>query len=75
MTKKSAEHLRTIHGNTVQLFRHYHFSSAVYIVISTTGDRTSDHSAETLQLSHQFVSYTTDAKSTSHGEEEEKICT
>ena len=35
-TRKSAEHLRTIYGNTEQLFRHYHVSSAVYIVISIT---------------------------------------
>ena len=43
MTRKSAEHLRTIYGNTGQLFRPYEVSSAVYTVISTTGDRTSDH--------------------------------
>ena len=36
MTRKSAEHLRTIYGNTGQLFRHYWVSSAVYTVISTT---------------------------------------
>ena len=43
MTRKSGEHLRTIYGNTGQLFWPYWISLAVYTVISTTGDRTSDH--------------------------------
>ena len=38
----------------------------MYTVISTTGDRTSYHRSETLQLSHQFISLTSDAKLTSH---------
>ena len=42
MTKKSGEHLRMTYGNTGQLFCSYEVSSAVYSVISTTGDRTSD---------------------------------
>ena len=69
MTRKSAEHLPTIYGNTRLLFWPYKVSSAVYTVISTIGDRTSDHrfSAETLQLGHQFISHISDAKSTSHG--------
>ena len=67
MTSKSAEHPHTIYGNTGQLFRPYQVSSAVYTVISTTGDRTSDHSTETLQLSHLFISHVSDIKSTSHG--------
>ena len=32
-TRKSAEHLRTIYGNTEQLFRPYWISSGVYTVI------------------------------------------
>ena len=43
LNRKSAEHLRTILGDTGQLFRPYKVSSAVNTVISTTGDRTSDH--------------------------------
>ena len=39
----------------------------MYTVISTTGDRTSDHRAETLQQSQQFILHTNDAKLTSHG--------
>ena len=43
MTRKSGEHLRTIYRNTGQLFWPYKVSSAVYTVIPTTADRTSDH--------------------------------
>ena len=43
MTRKSAEHLRTIYWNTGLLFRPYLVSSAGYTVISTIGDRTCDH--------------------------------
>ena len=43
MTRKSGEHLHTTYRNTGQLFRPYLVSSAVYTMISPTGDRTSDH--------------------------------
>ena len=43
MTRKSGEHLHTTYENTVQLFRPYKVSSAVYTVISTTRDRISNH--------------------------------
>ena len=43
MTRKSGDHLRTTNGNIAELFRLYLVSSAVYTMISTTGDRTSDH--------------------------------
>ena len=45
MTRKSAEHLCTIYENTGQQFQPYKVSSAVYTVISTAGDRTSDQIA------------------------------
>ena len=48
MTRKSSEHLRTTYGNTGRLFRSYLVSSAMYTVISTTGDRTSDHRLKSL---------------------------
>ena len=43
MTKKSGKHLRMTYGNTGQLFWPYYVSLAVYTMISTIGDRTSDH--------------------------------
>ena len=43
ITRKSGEHLRLTYGNTRQLFRPYYVSSAVYTVISITGNQTSDH--------------------------------
>ena len=64
MTRKPDEPLRTIYRNTEQLFRPYYVSSAVYTVISHNGDRTSDYRAETLPLSHLYISYTRDAKLT-----------
>ena len=39
MTRKSSEHLCMTYGNTGQLFRLYKVSSAVYTIISTTGDQ------------------------------------
>ena len=50
ISRKSGEHLRATYDNTRQLFR---VSSAVYTVISPTGDRTSDRRCETLPLRHQ----------------------
>ena len=44
MTRKSVEHLRMIYGNSGQQFRSYQVSSAVYTIISTSGDQTSNHS-------------------------------
>ena len=37
------DNLSNTHGNARELFRPYWVSSAVYTMISTTGDRTSDH--------------------------------
>ena len=57
--------MRWTYRNTGQLVRHYKVSTAVYTVISTTGDRTSDHRAETILLSHSPYR-TCDAKLTSY---------
>ena len=64
MTRKSGKHF-VGYTNTGQLFRPYQDSSASYTVISTTGDRTSDHRAENLPLSHGSTSYTIHPKLTS----------
>ena len=63
-TMKSAEHPRTTYGNTGQLLHEQCIPQSQPPEIEQA---TTDCSAETLQLSHQFISYTSDAKSTSHG--------
>ena len=42
-TRKSGKHLDATYGNTGQLFQPYLVLSAVYTVISPTGDRTTDY--------------------------------
>ena len=54
-------------GTTGQLLPHYQVPSAVYTVISTPRDRTSDHRAETLPPSHWSTSHRIDSKLPSHG--------
>ena len=43
MARKFGKHLRTTYRTTGQLFQPYLVSSAVYTMISTTGDWTSNH--------------------------------
>ena len=43
MTRKSGKHLCVTLGTTRQLFQPYQVWSTVYTMISTTGDRISDH--------------------------------
>ena len=69
MTRKSGKHLRTTHENTAQLFRPYQVSSAVYAMISTTGDQTSDHKLQRRNSTTepQSISHTSDARFSGHG--------
>ena len=64
LTRKSGESLRTTYGNTGQLFQPYLVSSALYTMIEPA---TTECRAETLLLSYQSTSHTSDTKSTSHG--------
>ena len=54
------------YGNTGQLSRPYKFSSAVYTIISPTGDRTSDYRAQTLALNRWSTLHKSVAKLTHH---------
>ena len=63
MTRKSGKHFSATPGNTGQQFRHYYVSSAVYTVISPTGDRTSDHR---MQSKKSTTSHTSDTKLVCH---------
>ena len=62
-----SEYLRTTYGNTGQVFPSYFVALAAADTVTPPQEiepATTDCRAETLQLSHQFIS---DAKSTSHG--------
>ena len=64
---KIRQPLHMTYETTRQLFRSYEVTSAMYTVISPTGDWTSNHRAKTLPFSFWSTSHTSDAELTSYG--------
>ena len=66
MTRKSSKHLHATYGTLNSCFDL--IGSVVHTVISTTGDRTKNHSLQKpkLPLGQWFMSHISDAELTSH---------
>ena len=56
ITGKSGKHWRATYGNSRQLFQPYYVLSAVYTVISSTEDRTSDYRMQSLNSNTDHLS-------------------
>ena len=61
MTRKSGKLLRPVYGTAGQLFQPYKVSSAVYTVISPTGNQTSDHRKQSRNSTTELLIHITHA--------------